>query len=502
MRRRRPSAAAVRASGSAASRARAELGERMVGIGAQEVQVARHRLPAVLLQLRLAAAPVVGLQAIVGAAEPSLRQPGSGAVVPAPHEVRGGEEEGGPRRLAPPLGIRGELGVQRQSGGLGAGAPLQAERREQRGRRPGGPLRLGGPGLAEGPVGRRPGSPQLMAARLLVEGAGAVGGVLRQGGQTGEGEGGLGVALIAHQALAHPELRLVGVARREGVALAGGALQQDERAVEVAVPLEGEADQHRHPAVLGLGDHARRAARRPGRRSRRRGSPRSGSPAGCGRSRDSRCAGRKLPCRSWISRRCGAGISSARRRRRSWQSPPSASVRSRRRTASGSQGRCRIAGRRGRHQARRHLGVPQPVLVEGQAVVAVELERRGRAEGAGERFGGVREAAQGVEEMAAEVVEAELARGVRTLGELLLDAAEGLALLPGELQLDELGPRVRDGDRGTESEARAKASGASIRERSRRSGSGRVPRRSQAPIGTDHRATLAPSFCNFNSICS
>src|SRR4029077_4403973 len=125
-------------------------------------------------------------------------------VVPSPHEVRGGEEEGGPRRRGAPLGIRGELRVERQGRRLGAGAPLQPERREQRGRRPGGPLRLRGPGLTEGPAGPRPRPPQPMAARLLREGAGAGAGALRQGGQASEGEGGFGGKPVAPPPLPPP----------------------------------------------------------------------------------------------------------------------------------------------------------------------------------------------------------------------------------------------------------------------------------------------------------
>ena len=48
--------------------------------------------------------------------------------------------------------------------------------------------------------------------------------------------------------------------------------------------------------------------------------------------------------------------------------------------------------------------------------------------------------------MAAQVVEAEPARGLRPDGELLLDAGQLGAGLAGELQLDEVRPRIRRGD--------------------------------------------------------
>ncbi len=118
----------------------------------------------------------------------------------------------------------------------------------------------------------------------------------------------------------------------------------------------------------------------------------------------------------------------------------------------GEQGGVRPGGDRGRQQARRHLGVAQPVLIERQAVAAVELERRGRRDSAGEGLHGIREAAQGIEEMAAEVVEAELAGGLRVGGELLLGAGERLGRPAGELVLDELRPRIRDSDGEGESE--------------------------------------------------
>ena len=79
-------------------------GERVIGVGAQDVQIPGHRLRAVLLQLRQPAAPVVDLQAVVAAAQARLRQPGPDALAPAADEIRGGEEEGRPRRFGPPLG--------------------------------------------------------------------------------------------------------------------------------------------------------------------------------------------------------------------------------------------------------------------------------------------------------------------------------------------------------------------------------------------------------------
>src|SRR5436305_5871310 len=89
--------------------------------------------------------------------------------------------------------------------------------------------------------------------------------------------------------------------------------------------------------------------------------------------------------------------------------------------------------------------MPQTVLVVRHPVESVELERRARRQGAGEGADRVLVAPQGVEEMAAEIVEAELAGGLRPIRELLLHAGEGLPVLAGELQLDQLRPRVRGG---------------------------------------------------------
>jgi hypothetical protein len=102
--------------------------------------------------------------------------------------------------------------------------------------------------------------------------------------------------------------------------------------------------------------------------------------------------------------------------------------------------------------------------------------------------------AEAVEEGGAQIVEADLVRDSRSLGELLVDARQGLRTVVFDLQLDEERTGVAGGEDEKESEwtdhARPGEKGK------------RVETRGQAVGASACRATLAPSACNFNSIPS
>ena len=245
-----------------------------------------------------------------------------------------------------------------------------------------------------------------MRPRLLEEGAGAVGGSLRQGGQAGKGEGGLGVALPGEQGEADPELRLVGLAGGEGVPLAGGALEQGQGAVGLVVPLEGDAHQHRHPAVLGFGDQPQEPL----------GGPEGGGVAGILLEQAHQQAAGELGVAAAQGAlaarqldlpplRAGQGLRPQAAQQLAV--PPLAERVDEQADRLRDQRRAGIAGDHGRHQAGRHLGVPHPVVVERQAVAAVGLERRVGRQGAHEGVARLPEPAEGVEKVAAQVVEPE-----------------------------------------------------------------------------------------------
>ncbi len=98
------------------------------------------------------------------------------------------------------------------------------------------------------------------------------------------------------------------------------------------------------------------------------------------------------------------------------------------------QRRGRLGGEAGREQASRHLGMAEPDLLGGQPVAAVEGELGSGGDGVDEGRHRIGRPAQQLEQVAAQVVEAEPAAGGRPLRRLLLNAGERITGAIRELE--------------------------------------------------------------------
>ncbi len=406
------------------------------------------------LELRQAAAPVGDLDRRLGAGLLGVVEPLRSAVGPPAHDVGRGHEQRRAREESAPVAPLTQRPVDLERRVLVAGAPLDPQRREQG--------RVGPAAAGLGQVGEAvalgrgvPVARELVAAPLLVQRARLELGLRGGGRQAAEVGGGDQVVLLPEIG---PRQRvevvaLVGRRRAAGRRLQAAA-EIGDRQLEEAIAMEHPADEQRRlgggrqrlgEAGQPLGGAARRLVvlvlldepQQPRRRAVAVALPQGA--VGAGELQPPPPRGGQRPHLELAEQPAvAAGLEGA-------DQPVGRRVGQRRR---------RAGGQEAREQARRHLGVAAGEPVAGEPEAAVRPQLRSCVEGSGEGVVGLFDPPPALEQIAAQVVEAELGGALGLLLEALLDRRQGVVETAGEQELGERRPRVGRAGSGEEDEGR------------------------------------------------